>query len=103
MRNMTGTSLRNVRIFAVNNGNKAGFNIYLDFSGQREFLTYHRHNGLLYGLLKDGVRADDLRRSAPSRGRGGNRLRGRRLRGTLSHLLLVVDDYTREREEYAGR
>ena len=31
---------RNIRVCAVNNGNRDGFNIYLDFSGQREYLIY---------------------------------------------------------------
>lgn len=90
--------IRNVRIIAINNGILDGFNIYLDFSGQREFLMHHRHNGLLYALLKDGIRADELRRWSPAVGRGS---RGRaatdQLKGMVSHLLLVVDDYIRER------
>ena len=53
---------RNVRIKAENNGNKNGFNIYIVFSGHKEFLMHHRHNGLLYGILKDGISISDLRR-----------------------------------------
>ncbi|MBQ9521064.1 MAG: hypothetical protein IJR72_00660 [Oscillospiraceae bacterium] len=91
---MRRTTLRNVRVFATNRDNRDGFNIYLDFSGQREFLFTHRHNGLLYNLLKDGVRTEDLRRWTPRRGTAS----GQRLQGMVSHLLTVVDDYAAERE-----
>lgn len=91
---MRRTTLRNVRVFAQNREGRTGFNIYLDFSGQREFLFTHRHNGLLYNLLKDGVRTDDLRRWTPRR----NTPSCRRLQGMVSHLLAVVDAYAAERE-----
>jgi len=92
-------NMRNVKVTAINNGSLNGFNIYLDFSGQREFLMYHRHNGLLYALLKDGIRADELHRWTPANGRG-ERSRGatKLLAGMVSHLLDVVDDYISERE-----
>ena len=53
---------RNIKVVAVNLDKYDGFNIYLDFSGQREFLVFHRHNGILYNLLKDGVIVDDFKR-----------------------------------------
>lgn len=91
---------RNVSIAAVNNGKEHGFHIYLDFSGQREYLTYHRHNGLLYGLLKDEIRVDALRRWTPSAKRHVSKslTSDKRLRSMVKHLLEVVDDYIRERE-----
>ena len=92
------TYTRNVRIMAVNNGGADGFNIYLDFSGQREFLMHHRHNGLLYELLKDGVRLHELRRWTPARGHGSRSRAGTvKLTGMVSHLLEVADDYIAER------
>ena len=93
------SAYRNVKVVAVNNGDKEGFNIYLDFSGQREFLVHHRRNGLLYNFLKGGVRTEELRRWTPSARRGVRRLSGHRLQGMISHLIAVVDDYTQEREE----
>ena len=90
---------RNVRVYAVNNGRNAGFNIYLDFSGQREYLIHHRHNGLLYNLLKDGVSVDDMKRWTPSflgcvrTGRSGSS----RIFNIVGHLLAVIDDYMVER------
>lgn len=91
---------RNIRVLVENNGNKNGFNIYLDFSGQREYLTYHRHNGLLYGLLKDGVAVADIRRMPPAQmgacrvGRTG----AAQLYDVVNHLVAVIDDYMIERE-----
>lgn len=55
-------SERNIIVKAVNNGDRPGFNIYLISSGKNEFLMFHRHDGNLYKLLKDGVRLSDLRR-----------------------------------------
>ena len=88
----------NVKVIAINNGNKEGFNIFLDFSGQREFLMHHRHNGLLYNLLKDGMRTDALRRWEPVCHGRNKRVRGKRLESMVMHLLAVVDDYIEERE-----
>lgn len=91
---------RNIRVIAVNNDGYGGFNIYLDFSGQREYLTYHRHNGLLYGFLKDGIAIDDVKRWTPSK---LNAIRARRsgvslLYNMIGHLVNVIDDYMMERE-----
>lgn len=95
-------SNRNIRILAENNGTQDGFNVFLDFSGRREYLTYHRHNGLLYALLKDGVALDDMRRWKPARMVRGSRRRSRvnagRVHSMVSHLLNVVDDYLLDRE-----
>ena len=80
--------IRNVSVIAVNNGNKEGFSIYLRFSGQQEFLTCHRHNGLLYNLLKNGVYLDTLRRARLNR-----EIKAFALYGVVSHLLNVIDEY----------
>ena len=91
---------RNIRVLAENNGNRGGFNIYLVFSGQKEYLMYHRHNGLLYGLLKDGIVIDDVRRWKPSRtgvSRAG-KSKASQLYDMVSHLMSVIDDYLTERE-----
>lgn len=93
---------RNIRVCAVNNGNRDGFNIYLDFSGQREYLIYHRHNGLLYDLLKDGVAIDDVHRWTPASlgcfhvGRTGSS----GLYEVTKHLVSVINDYMLEREAH---
>lgn len=47
-------NIRNVRIFATPAADSSGINIYLDFSGQREYLIFYRFNYKLYMLLKNG-------------------------------------------------
>ena len=96
-------NMRKVWVMAENNGNKAGFKIFLSISGQREFLMYHRHNGLLFRLLEHGVRADDLRRWEPFSSFAGMRRKVRRklstrMEGMVEHLLEVIDDFMLERE-----
>ena len=95
---------RNVRIFAENAEATHGFNIFLDFSGQREFLMFHRHNGLAYNLLKDGIKVDDLQRIDPFKvlasgqfSRRSNRRKSDYLTHTLDHISLAVSDYLEER------
>lgn len=75
---------RGVMVVAENNGSARGFNIYLDFSGQREFLMWHRHNGFLFNLLRHGRRVSDLRR-----------LSGRERR-EMRYLMVVIDEYLQE-------
>ena len=88
---------RNVRIYAENLGSRHGFNIYLDFSGQREFLMYHRHNGLTYDVLKDGMSLGELYRLDPySLFRIANYSRDSA--HSLRHITMVVNDYLMERE-----
>ena len=58
-------AIRNVKVLAVNNENKAGFSIFLDFSEQQKFVMHHRHNGLIYQLLCEGIYLDDLRHWKP--------------------------------------
>ena len=93
----------NVRLIAVNRDCRPGFNIYLEFSGQREYLMSHRHNGLLYNMLKDGVRLADLQRL-----RGNKKLsasfyrtygdcRGNVLESMVCQLLNVADEYMAEK------
>ena len=90
---------RNVRIIAVNAAGKHGFDIFLDFSGQREYLMSHRHNGALYSMLCDGASLDEMRRWRPAAGRrqsGVHRRHSETLHSSVRHLLLVVDDYLLE-------
>lgn len=76
---------RGIRVFAVNNTKvQSKFDIYLEFSGKREWLMIHRHNGFLYGMLKDGVSLAELRRATG------------RTRNQLKYLLQVIDEYLEE-------
>lgn len=96
----------NVTIIVENDGNKPGFNIYLSFSGVKELLMHHRHNGLLYLLLKDGMSVGELRRWKPvdvsgargSRRRMKGRRKSERLDSMVRHLLKCVDAYIAERK-----
>lgn len=97
---------RNIRIIAENNGNRDGVNIYLDFSGQREFVMHHRHNGLLYALLQDKPRLSELQRWRGGRGRLNARFfrendlyAAKKLEPVVLHLLDVIEDYLSWREE----
>ena len=97
---------KNIRIIAINStdsmGNSLpGFDIYLDFSGKREKIDHHKHNGLLYAVLKDGMRLDQIRRMRPDQLRtycGGtyskqSRSRLDKLSKMIKNLLSVVDTY----------
>ena len=91
-------SNKNVRII-IESRKGSGFDIYLDFSGQREYLMTHRHNGLLYMLLKDGMFIEDIRRWRVSREKaiGGNK-RTNVVDNSMKHILLVAEDYLAERQ-----
>lgn len=92
-------SVRNLKVIAENNTSKDGFNIFLEFSGQREYLMTHRHNGLLYNYLKDGVEVADVRRLTP--GKIGKDVTGKYGAGQLyekvHYLVSVIDSYLIER------
>lgn len=88
----------NTRIIAENNGNRDGFNIFIEFSGQREFLMFHRHNSILFNALKDGISLYDVRsidfrkKVTPYRGRTKKRKMATSER-VIKHLVCVIDDY----------
>lgn len=94
---------RNIQVVAENNGNQNGFNVYLVFSGQREYLFTHRHNGAMFGMLKDGIRLADLQRGVRSmniRALCGRRMcisATRQLLNSLRWLLVVIDEYIEDR------
>lgn len=78
---------KGVRVIAVNNYKvESRFDIYLEFSGKREWLMMHRHNGFLYNRLKNGMTLGEIRR-----------LTGRERRG-FKYLLAVIDEYLEDRE-----
>jgi hypothetical protein len=91
---------RNIKVLAENNGSKDGFNIYLDFSGQREYLMYHRRNVQLYAVLKDGVVVADVRRRKPLRVscRHAKKNGSADLYEKLGYLVSVIDSYILTRE-----
>lgn len=93
---------KNVKLYAVNREMENGFDIYLDFSGQREYLMSHRHNGILFGILKDGAKLDELRRNKPHKvcvkyGFEYYGLTSSKNEKVVKHILEVVEDYLEER------
>ena len=98
---------RNILVFAENNGNQHGFNVYLVFSGQREYLFTHRHNGAMFGMLKDGIRLADLQRGVREMNLPAlcNRRTGytatKQLRNSMRYLMMVIDEYIEDREQCA--
>lgn len=91
---------KNVRVIVENTGNKSGFDVFLDYSGNREYVMHHRHNGLVYELLKDGVVLDDLRRWKMSSIYKGHARKsfGTKRHKSISHLINVIEDYIAERD-----
>ncbi|MBR3586970.1 MAG: hypothetical protein IKO00_13175 [Oscillospiraceae bacterium] len=77
---------RGIRVYAYNNEKVHGkFDIYLELPGGRmEWLMMHRHNALLFNLLKDGIRLSELRKV-------------RRFSGDMvKYVLRVIDEYIEE-------
>ncbi len=108
---MNNMDRRNIKILAENAKGKNGFNIYLSFSGSKEYLMFHRHNSYLYEILKDGISVNELSRKARQTitdlvmtehmgtYRSSNpRLKRRKnlsrnLEKSFQHLLCVVNEY----------
>lgn len=97
--------IRNIEVFAVNDSKKPGFDIFLEFSGQRVFLTHHRHSGLLYQLIEDGMRLDELHRFKPIWSHSHSKYtrkkknqRSTRLEKMVKFLLSTIDEYIKECE-----
>jgi len=91
-------AFRNIKVFAVNNNNNPGFNIFLDFSGRHEFLMHHRHNSLLFSLLRNGVTLNDLLRWKHDKLLSRQALN--KMVGMTTYLKKVIDEYVVERMEY---
>lgn len=81
---------KNVQVFAVNAGNRSGFNIYISLSGQCEFLYYHRHNGLFYKFLEKGIYLETLYRWRPNR---MGYFAGKTLEKNVRYLMKTISDY----------
>ncbi len=93
---------RNMRI-QIAKKHEYGFNVYLDFSGQREYVITHRKNDMLYFLLKDGVVVSDLRNITMRElsGRLKMSITSRSVKkaaNSLNHLMNVIDDYLTYRD-----
>ena len=83
----------NIKLIPENLDGQNGFNIYIDFSGQREYLMTYRHNGPLYNLLKNGIKLDDLIRYKFKKKSGHQKRYYNKENQAVDHLLRTVDDY----------
>ena len=101
MKNMN----RNTIVIAEKSRDNSGFIIFLDHSGRREQIMFHKRNNPLYKLLKDGIPLSEMRKlnagkwmvkrstSAKARGNGSEQFAC-----MVRHLLRTVDDYCAEAE-----
>lgn len=99
--------MKNVRIICFNKPNKDGLDIYIEFSGKREYLMSYRHNGSIYDVLCRGISIDELRRYDPKVPKAPNGCRPHRLktykrtnqhlRHTIDHIVSVANSYILER------
>lgn len=82
--------VKNVRIFATSRYSRDGINLYIDFSGQREYIMSYRYSRDLYKCLKKGIALEDLR--AMGRGRHDTR-NGQTTAHAAKHIAKVADDF----------
>lgn len=95
---------RNILVVAENNRCQQGFDVYLVFSGQREYLFTHRHNGAMYCALQNGIRLADLQRSVREMDlqsiykRRNGIVITKQLRNSMRYLLVIIDEYIENKE-----
>lgn len=76
---------RGIRVFATNNERVPNkFDIYIEYAGRREWLMMHRHSGILFPMLKNGITLAELRKIS-----GLNKDR-------VKYLIRVIDEYLAE-------
>jgi len=99
-------NLKNIRVVAMKNRDKATANIYLDLSGQRQFVTTLRMSGPLCRMLHNGVRMETLKRwngESYQKNCPGKYIRKGKLKHSVDHVIRIIDDYiTYELEEIAA-
>ncbi len=97
---------KSLKLYAENRKNQPGFDIYMGYpGGEREFVRGSRHNGLLYGIMREGVRIEDLKRwmtgDAKLSGVGERKSRSKsaaHVEGSICQLLKLVDGIISEKE-----
>ena len=97
---------KSLRLFAENRDHKSGFDIYLGYpGGEREYVLSNRHNGLLYGVMKDGVKVEDLNRWLTGDAKlacvGDRKSRSKsaaHVEGSIRQLLKTVNEMMTEKE-----
>ena len=97
---------KSLRLFAENRDHKSGFDIYLGYpGGEREYVRTNRHNGLLYGIMKGGVKVEDLSRWLTGDAKlacvGDRKSRSKsaaHVEGSIRQLLKTVNEMMTEKE-----
>lgn len=96
----------NNRILAENTENSPGFDIWLDLSGEQHYLMHHRHNAMMYVLLKDGISLGELARWKPENAAIVKRYFGGlstrqidKMINSVSHVRKTADAYLAEIQE----
>ncbi len=96
----------NNRILAENSGNSSGFDIWRDLSGEKHYLMHHRHNAMIYVLLKDGISLGELARWKPEnadiikRYFGGVSIRQiDKMANSAANVLKIAEKYLAELQE----
>ncbi len=84
---------KNIRVYAYKNQDKTGFNIYLSFSGKKEYLCFHRANGPLYRIIANGISLSDLYRWKPNK---VSRLNSKKLENSMKYLLRTIEAFIDE-------
>ena len=97
---------RNNRILAENSGNNSGFDIWLELSGEQHYLMHHRHNAIMYVLLKDGISLGELVRWKPENAAivkryfGGVSIRQiDKMANSVANVLKTTEKYLAEMQE----
>ena len=107
---------KNITLVASESNDKGWFNVYIDFSGHKEYLMPHRNNTRIYKMLCSGISIEALQRVAKKEAadmtisqyryvgeKGKLKLkriknRSRKLENSIDHLLLVAKEYLEERK-----
>ncbi len=116
---MSEKTNRNIKLIAKGADNQDWFDIYIELSGNREYLMPHRQNKRMYRLLKDGVSIDELERNTQRmvadislsgkrylKGGVNPRLKcrknlSRKLENSIYHLISVANEYVLEETKTA--
>ena len=84
----------NTRLVAVSNSSDKTFDVFMDVSGARRYLSTHKRSPYLYDLFKDdGITLTELKRWAPKAGRSSNRKHTKKFVSSVRHIIRIADSY----------
>lgn len=85
----------NIRLVAVKSNHHEGFDFFLDFSGQREFLMSYAYNGLIFKEFRDGRTLSELYRWHPKQ---MSYLAGKKMASSMTYIKRRVEEFIAERQ-----